>query len=112
MQTFIDLFLHLDTHLPRCWSSYGQMTLRPPVPDLRRDRPGGDAVPARRLLLFAAGALAATTDSRRSSRYCASSSYGALLIAAILGDAVNFAVGHYIGPRVHAADDGGSCKSS
>jgi membrane-associated protein len=29
-----------------------------------------------------------------------------LLVAAILGDAVNYAVGHYIGPRVFSATDG------
>jgi membrane-associated protein len=30
---------------------------------------------------------------------------GLLLVAAILGDAVNYAIGHYIGPRVFTATD-------
>jgi membrane-associated protein len=50
-------------------------------------------------LLFATGALAATG---------ALNFWGVvalLLVAAVLGDAVNYAVGRYVGPRIFTADD-------
>jgi membrane-associated protein len=50
-------------------------------------------------LLFAAGGLAATgaLDVRLVSVL--------LVVAAILGDAVNYSVGHYVGPRIFRAQD-------
>ena len=57
-------------------------------------------------LLFAAGALAATIDPATGSRLLRVELVTALLlVAAILGDAVNYAVGHYIGPRIFTATD-------
>ena len=50
-------------------------------------------------LLFTAGALAATgiLDIRLVVPL--------LLVAAIVGDAVNYAIGHIVGPRVFTAED-------
>ncbi len=91
----VDLFLHLDRHLAVVIGEYGALTyvilflvifcetgliVMPILP--------GDS------LLFAAGALAVTTDLRLELLIVL------LLVAAILGDAVNYAVGHYLGPKV------------
>jgi membrane-associated protein len=100
MQTLIDLFLHLDVLLAEVVGRYGVwvygilfatifaetgLVVTPFLP--------GDS------LLFAAGAIAAT---------------GALDIwllflllagAAILGNTVNYSIGHFIGPRVFRADE-------
>jgi membrane-associated protein len=100
MDAFIDLFLHLDKHLTEFVTTYGTwvyavlfliifaetgLVVTPLLP--------GDS------LLFAAGALAAT---------------GALdpwlllvllIVAAVLGDAVNYAAGRFIGPRIFTATD-------
>jgi membrane-associated protein len=100
MDAFIDLFLHLDKHLTEFVGTYGTwvyavlflivfaetgLVVTPLLP--------GDS------LLFAAGALAAT---------------GALdpwlllvllIVAAVLGDAVNYAAGRFIGPRIFTATD-------
>jgi membrane-associated protein len=100
MDAFIDLFLHLDRHLTEFVATYGTwvyavlfliifaetgLVVTPLLP--------GDS------LLFAAGALAAA---------------GALdlwlllvllIVAAVLGDAVNYAAGRFIGPRIFTATD-------
>jgi membrane-associated protein len=91
----VDLFLHLDKHLASVITEYGAMTylilflvifcetglvVMPILP--------GDS------LLFAAGALAVHTDMRVEILI------PLLLVAAILGDAVNYSVGHYFGPKV------------
>jgi membrane-associated protein len=107
MQPFIDLFLHLDTLLPQVAAQYGPwlygllfliifaetgLVVTPILP--------GDS------LLFAAGALAATIDPLTGAHVLrVELVLGLLLIAAILGDAVNYSVGHYIGPRVFSATD-------
>jgi membrane-associated protein len=93
---FIDLFLHLDEHLSSVIQQYGTWTylilfaiifcetglvVTPILP--------GDS------LLFAAGAFAAT-DSGLDVRWL----LGLLTIAAIGGDALNYSVGHYLGPKV------------
>jgi membrane-associated protein len=100
MPDFIDLFLHLDKHLAEIATAYGPwlygllflivfaetgLVVTPILP--------GDS------LLFATGALAATgvLDIRIVSVL--------LLVAAVLGDAVNYAVGKYVGPRVFTAHD-------
>jgi membrane-associated protein len=100
MQTLIDLFIHLDKHLVELAAAYGPwlygllflivfaetgLVVTPFLP--------GDS------LLFATGALAATG---------ALNLWGVvalLLVAAVLGDAVNYAVGRYVGPRIFTADD-------
>ena len=100
MEYVIDLFLHLDVHLAEFVAQYGVwvyamlfaiifietgLIIWPFLP--------GDS------LLFAAGAMAAT---------------GALdlwltvfllITAAIAGDAVNYSVGRYVGPKVFSAHD-------
>lgn len=100
MDTIVDLFLHLDTHLAVFVAQYGSwvygllfavifaetgLVVTPFLP--------GDS------LLFAAGALAATgaLDVRLI----------ALLItmAAVTGNVVNYAIGRAIGPRVFVAHD-------
>ena len=103
----VDLFLHLDVHLESVLRTYGTWTylllfvivfcetglvVTPILP--------GDS------LLFAAGALAATIDPTTGQHILRIELVAALLLAAaILGDAVNYAVGHYIGPRVFASTD-------
>jgi membrane-associated protein len=100
MAEIIDLFLHLDVHLAELVTTYGPwiyailfliifaetgLVVTPILP--------GDS------LLFACGALAATgvLDPWLTA--------GLLLTAAILGDAVNYAVGNYVGPKIFSAED-------
>jgi len=100
MAYFIDLFLHLDVHLAAFVAQYGVMVyvmlfaiifvetglvIWPFLP--------GDS------LLFTAGALSATgmLDIRIVVPL--------LIVAAIAGDAVNYAIGRNIGPRVFTAED-------
>jgi membrane-associated protein len=97
---FVDFFVHLDKHLDALILSYGTwsyvvlflivfcetgLVVTPILP--------GDS------LLFAAGALA----GRGSLDVLL---LGVLLfIAAVLGDAVNYKIGHYIGPKVFERKD-------
>jgi membrane-associated protein len=100
MQVIIDLFLHLDQHLAEFVLTYGPwvyallfaiifaetgLVVTPFLP--------GDS------LLFAAGAIAATgaLDVRIVILL--------LIVAAVAGDAVNYSVGRYIGPRIFRAED-------
>lgn len=100
MQGLVDLFLHLDAHLAEWVAAYGPwiygllfaivfaetgLVVTPFLP--------GDS------LLFAAGALSATgaLDIRLVAPL--------LVIAAVVGDAVNYSVGRYLGPRVFSAED-------
>ena len=100
MSYLIDLFLHVDDHLVDIVTRYGAwvygvlfavvfaetgLVVTPFLP--------GDS------LLFAVGALAATgvLDPWIAVPL--------LLVAAILGDAVNYSVGKYVGPRVFTAGD-------
>jgi membrane-associated protein len=100
MPDLIDLFLHLDVHLAEFVGRYGLwvyallfaiifaetgLVVTPFLP--------GDS------LLFAAGAIAATgaLDIRLL--------FFLLAGAAILGNTVNYSVGHFIGPRVFRADE-------
>lgn len=100
MEYAIDLFLHLDVHLAEFVAQYGfwvygmlfaiifietGIVIWPFLP--------GDS------LLFAAGALAAT-GVLDIYFVCV-----LLIIAAILGDAVNYSIGRYIGPKVFSAED-------
>jgi len=107
METFVDLFLHLDQHLRDVALAYGPwiygllflivfaetgLVVTPILP--------GDS------LLFAAGALAATVDPDTGTHLLRVELVTVLLlVAAILGDAVNYTVGHYIGPRIFTATD-------
>ena len=96
----IDLFLHLDRHLAEFIALHGPwvygllflvvfaetgLVVTPFLP--------GDS------LLFAVGALAArgALDLGLATLL--------LLSAAILGDTVNYAAGHYLGPRILTAED-------
>jgi len=100
MPDLIDLFVHLDVHLAEFVGRYGVwvygllfaiifaetgLVVTPFLP--------GDS------LLFAAGAIAATgaLDIRLL--------FFLLAGAAILGNTVNYSVGHFIGPRVFRADE-------
>jgi membrane-associated protein len=91
----IDLFLHLDVHLSTVIQNYGLWTyailfciifcetglvVTPILP--------GDS------LLFAAGALAAKGDFNPSLLV------PLLGIAAVLGDALNYSIGRFLGPKV------------
>ncbi|MDB5273699.1 MAG: hypothetical protein JWO58_2066 [Chitinophagaceae bacterium] len=97
---FIDLFLHLDKHLDTFVSNYGVFTylilffiifaetglvVTPFLP--------GDS------LLFAAGAIAARPDGLDPFLLIV-----LLLVAAILGDGVNYLIGKYLGPRVFSRE--------
>ena len=100
MQTLIDLFLHLDVVLPEFVGRYGVwvygllfaiifaetgLVVTPFLP--------GDS------LLFAAGAVAATGALDGWLLFLL------LAGAAILGNTVNYSIGHFIGPRVFRADE-------
>ncbi len=93
----IDLFLHLDEYLDTIISQYGAWTygilfvvifietglvVTPFLP--------GDS------LLFAAGTFAALGSL--NVWYLA----GLLMVAAVLGDAVNYSIGHYLGERAYS----------
>ena len=94
---FIDVILHLDAHLNE-WVAYlgpwiyaalflivfceTGLVVTPFLP--------GDS------LLFALGALAATEGTTLSLPLLAVT----LIVAAILGDAVNYSIGKYVGPRI------------
>ena len=93
--TFVDLMLHLDTHLAALVTQYGAwvyailfaivfcetgLVVTPFLP--------GDS------LLFVAGALAAAGGMQIGLLIVL------LVIAAVLGDAVNYAVGAWFGPKV------------
>jgi membrane-associated protein len=100
MEYVIDLFLHLDVHLVEFVAQYGVwvyamlfaiifietgLVIWPFLP--------GDS------LLFAAGALSATgvLDIRLVALL--------LIAAAIAGDAVNYSIGRFVGPKVFSAHD-------
>jgi len=100
IKDFIDLFLHLDTHLQTVIQSYGTWTyvilfliifcetglvVTPILP--------GDS------LLFAAGAFAATGSLDLAWLLIL------LTVAAVLGDAINYAIGHFMGPKVFSQPD-------
>lgn len=100
MDALIDLFLHLDTHLIDFVATYGSwvyallfviifaetgLVVTPFLP--------GDS------LLFAAGALAATGALNIYFLL------GLLVIAAVAGDAVNYAAGDAVGPRIFRSVD-------
>jgi membrane-associated protein len=100
IKDFIDLFLHLDVHLNTVIRDYGMWTylilflivfcetglvVTPILP--------GDS------LLFAAGAFAA------SGALDVTWLFLLLTVAAVLGDAVNYAVGHFMGPKVFAQEN-------
>jgi membrane-associated protein len=97
----IDLFLHLDTHLSALSTSMGPwmyvllfailfcetgLVVTPFLP--------GDS------LLFAAGALCALPESGLSLGLM----MALLVVAAVLGDAVNYAVGRWLGPAVFRSE--------
>ncbi|MCC6158741.1 MAG: DedA family protein [Deltaproteobacteria bacterium] len=98
----LDLFFHLDTHLDAWMNLYGLwiyailftivfcetgLVVTPFLP--------GDS------LLFTAGALAARPTSPLELHWLIL----LLCVAAIVGDAVNFAAGYRIGPKVFHRDD-------
>jgi membrane-associated protein len=98
---FIDLVLHLDKHLAALLAQFGTWTyvilfgiifmetglvIFPFLP--------GDS------LLFAAGSLAALPNSPLNVFVL----FITLAFAAILGDSVNYAIGHSIGKRVYTED--------
>jgi membrane-associated protein len=98
--SFIDFFIHIDKHLEELVRNYGVITyavlflivfcetglvVTPFLP--------GDS------LLFAAGAI--TSKGALNVHLLA----GLLFIAAVIGDAVNYAVGRYIGPKVFERKD-------
>lgn len=97
--SFIDLFLHLDKHLEVIITDYGVWTylilfliifcetglvITPFLP--------GDS------LLFAAGAFAGLGAMRADLLFLL------LTAAAIIGDTVNYWIGHYIGPRAFSGN--------
>lgn len=99
ISTVIDLFLHLDEHLSSVIQTYGTWTylllfliifletglvVTPFLP--------GDS------LLFAAGTFAGLGDLNVGLLF------GLLSAAAIIGDTVNYWIGHFIGPRAFSGE--------
>jgi membrane-associated protein len=97
LKQFIDICLHLDQHLNSLVASAGNWTyvlmiaiifaetglvIMPFLP--------GDS------LLFALGALTSTADAYLSWTVL----FISLTLAAIIGDAVNYAIGKYVGPKI------------
>jgi membrane-associated protein len=102
MHYLLDFFLHLDTHLGAFVAEYGPwvygllflivfaetgLVVTPFLP--------GDS------LLFATGAIAATSNGQLNPWLA----FALLAVAAILGDAVNYSVGYFVGPRIFRAED-------
>lgn len=100
LKDFIEIFLHLDKHLAAVIQAYGGWTylilfliifcetglvVTPILP--------GDS------LLFAIGTFAALGALELEYLLVG------LTIAAILGDSVNYAIGHYMGPKVFSKKD-------
>lgn len=100
LQQLIDFILHIDAHLAELMSLYGPWTyailflivfaetglvVTPLLP--------GDS------LLFAAGALCTLGGLNVHLMV------GLLIVAAVLGDAVNYHIGAYIGPKVFQEED-------
>jgi membrane-associated protein len=100
VQELLDLFLHLDVHLDDLVARYGVwvyallfaiifaetgLVVTPFLP--------GDS------LLFAAGAIAARGKLDIAALFLL------LAGAAILGNTVNYSIGHFVGPRVFRADE-------
>src|SRR5262245_61978157 len=98
----LDYILHFDDHLRTICEAYGPwvygllfliifcetgLVVTPFLP--------GDS------LLFAAGAVSARPDAPLSIWVLAV----VLLVAAILGDAANYAIGNFVGPRIFTAED-------
>lgn len=107
LEYLIDLFLHLDEHLSVIIQNYGGWTyallfavifmetglvVTPFLP--------GDS------LLFAAGTFAspALAQPGMAPPLNIWVVYGLLLVAAVLGDTVNYWIGHYIGPRAFSGN--------
>lgn len=101
LQVLLSFFLHLDQHLAALASQYGSwlyailfliifcetgLVVTPFLP--------GDS------LLFAAGSLAALADAALSIHLL----FVLLAVAAILGDTVNYALGHYFGEKAFHRD--------
>jgi membrane-associated protein len=97
LQKLVDLFLHIDDHVKQVVADYGTLTyvilfvivfcetglvVTPFLP--------GDS------LLFAAGVVAGDEGSGLNIYLLTA----LLWAAAVLGDAANYAIGHYLGPRV------------
>jgi membrane-associated protein len=107
MDSILDFFLNLDVHLGAFIDQYGLwvyallfliifaetgLVVTPFLP--------GDS------LLFTCGALAASfVEGSNTPILDIRLVVPLLLIAAVLGDAVNYAVGHFIGPRIFTAED-------
>lgn len=100
---FIDVILHLDAHLSQWSQMMGPwmyvllfaiifaetgLVVTPFLP--------GDS------LLFAAGALCAIPEAGLNAMLLTV----LLIVAGIIGDAVNYTVGHHLGPRVFTQDKG------
>lgn len=101
IQTALDVFLHLDQHLNQWADALGPwiyvllfvivfcetgLVVTPFLP--------GDS------LLFAVGALCSIEGSPLSLPLM----WLVLIVAAILGDAVNYSIGHYLGPMVFTSE--------
>lgn len=97
----IDSFLHLDVHLAGFVDEHGALGTRTAVPDrLRGDGVHRDAVSAGRLPALRNG-------SARGGRGVGPWARGRLVVAAILGDAADYATGRAVGVRVFRRAEGG-----
>jgi membrane-associated protein len=97
MEYLIDLFLHLDVHLVEFVAQYGMWVYAMLFAIIFIET--GLVILPGDSLLFAAGALSATgvLDIKIVALL--------LVVAAIAGDAVNYSIGRFVGPRVFSAHD-------
>src|SRR5271154_6443495 len=101
LHQFVDLFLHLDKHLNAFASAHqvGVYVLLATIVFCETGLVVAPFLPGD-TLLFAVGALAATAGSQLSLPLV----MVLLFVAAVVGDATNYAIGRKIGPRAFRSE--------
>jgi membrane-associated protein len=98
IQQFINLVLHLDKYLGQIIQDYGTLTYLFLFLVIFMETGFVITFPTRRFTDFAAGTLAGLGYLNVWVLYIV------LCAAAILGDTVNYWIGHYIGPRAFSGN--------
>jgi len=102
MSKLLDIFLHVDKHLAAFTSEHGEWWVYGLIFAIIFLETGVVVLPflPGDSLLFAAGALAAS-DEKPINVWTVSI---VIFVAAVIGDAVNYHVGKFVGPRVFRSD--------